>query len=1228
MNLNYFKERDFFSTLNALFEELNIPVNGGIEEPTTAKEILKDTYKDNNAFSLVKDVHFVGMVDDAAFEGGESLSKDEIKADYEGLLIFGIILNQREGCLLPTRSQLAEISRAFNREFYYTPVVLVFKYQDDKDNYLALANTERLTYKQEWREGEKAGKVSLLRDINIDNTHSGHQQILANMSIKGLINSFDSLYKHWQKVFSVSLLNKRFYEELSNWYFWAVKEVTFPSEPTMHSMFEATGESDEKKLQELKQEHNAKNVIRLLTRLLFVWFIKEKKLIPDELFDLEYIKDNILEDLSPLHNDDLFESANTNSHYYKAILQNLFFATLNQEMGKRSFRNDKQHINVTNLMRYQSHFKNPEKYIDLVESVVPFMNGGLFECLDKPHPTKKGVKGGDFIVYKDGFSDRDDVKVIVPDYLFFGVDEQVDLSSVIGISDKETKQAAVKGLINIFNSYKFTISENTPIEEDVALDPELLGKVFENLLASYNPETKASARKQSGSFYTPRETVNYMVDESLIAYLKNTISDWDIPTKDLDKALHELLSFDNINPFKNNVDIQKQIIRALDKSKILDPACGSGAFPMGILQKMVHILDKVDPQSAEWNQRQINRMNLSIEFIEKIDDAKFREQGVKYAKSQVKDMEDAFENNELDYGRKLFLIENCIFGIDIQPIAIQISKLRFFISLIVDQKIDKNKNNFGIRPLPNLETKFVAANTLVGIHSADKQSGLFEKEEVKKLEKELKDVRHRLFSSKVPKRKRELRINDKNLRERIALLLKEGGMENTTARQLSEWDPYDQNTSSPFFDSEWMFDVKTGFDIVIGNPPYIESRNKNLFAPELKDSYQLNVKNRWEDRAKYITKGADLLVYFFEFSLKILSDKGTNSFITQNAWLSTEYGKKFQDFLLLLDMDIRVEDSKLKHFNSKSGPNINTVISFFNKNKNKNNEIKFSSVNISRSIIDNKPYNQKVYQRKDELLKYKWSLLFHSTLIIKLLKKMSIFGSYSNYTVGQGLNYSSNCMLTRESVERLKINDSFLSPIMTKDEGAPYILNTTNRFIVNSNKIDKYTHKDFMENEICVCKITQQRSVPSLILPRGLGRFFAAINNARSYSSSFVEIYTNGDPGIDKNLWLFLNSSIGMLIREVAGRVNLGGGMLKAEASDLKLFPLYNDFNAENEIDKIMNEVECLQSQGVRKLFKEKYQEKIDNIVFKHFDISHQDEKYIKSYLIELVKKREDKSKA
>ena len=178
------------------------------------------------------------------------------------------------------------------------------------------------------------------------------------------------------------------------------------------------------------------------------------------------------------------------------------------------------------------------------------MNGGLFECLDKPHPTEKGPQGGDVIVYEDGFSDRKDNPLKVPDYLFFGLDEEVDLSSVIGIKNKKTKQAAVKGLINIFDSYKFYHCRETRQSKRTSLlTRNCWGKVFENLLASYNPETKTTARKQTGSFYTPREIVNYMVDESLIAYLKNAVVDWGMQGKALDASLHELLSFDPANPF-------------------------------------------------------------------------------------------------------------------------------------------------------------------------------------------------------------------------------------------------------------------------------------------------------------------------------------------------------------------------------------------------------------------------------------------------------------------------------------------------------------------------------------------------------------------------------------------------------------------------------------------------------------------------------------------------------
>lgn len=877
MKLNHFKDIQFLPAIKALFKELKVPMNYVADEPTTAEEILKDTYKGNETFQLVNDVYFVGMIDDAAFDGNQSLDTRQIKSDYDGILVFGITLHQRQNNLLPSRSQLAEISRAFNREFYYTPVVLVFKYHNDEANFIAFANTERLKYKQAWREGEKAGKVSLLRDINIEKPHRGHEDIINQLRIPTsgtkAVDSFAKLFTYWQEVFSVSVLNKKFYQELSNWYFWALKHVTFPNMPTTETVVEKYGKFDQQKLDELIQEHNATNVIRLLTRLLFTWFIKEKKLIPEALFDLDALQKDILNEISPYHEEGtMFAQANKDSVYYKAILQNLFFASLNCPVEAdgidnrtRGFRGDGYgtHRGIDYLMRYKKYFKDPDAFLAMMNKTVPFLNGGLFECLDDKYKN----------LYIDGFSDQmtKGEQLVLPDYLFFGTVEEVDLSAEYGVDNTGTKKAAVKGLINILKSYKFTITENTPIEEDIALDPELLGKVFENLLASYNPETKTTARKQTGSFYTPREIVNYMVDESLIAYLKNAVSDWGIEEKELDEKLHQLTSFDPVNPFDQNADLSKRIVKALDECAILDPACGSGAFPMGTLQKMVHMLQKLDPQNEYWKDVQLNKALLETEEAYGIENKKEREQ-------KLIEINNAFDEqiNDPDYARKLYLIENCIYGVDIQPIATQISKLRFFISLVVDQKPTQNaSDNFNIRPLPNLETKFVTANTLIGIErpKAGSSYNIFDTGKLKEYEKELKKIRHKLFSARTKDTKLKYRQKDEELRNAIAEELKLNGWPNDTAEKLAGWDPYDQNASSSFFDPEWVFDISEGFDVVIGNPPYGAKFSKTE-------------KQYFKNNYNHQNYQPESFLLFVEKAFAIKSSDGVLSYIIPNTWLS------------------------------------------------------------------------------------------------------------------------------------------------------------------------------------------------------------------------------------------------------------------------------------------------------------------------------------------------------
>ena len=546
----------------------------------------------------------------------------------------------------------------------------------------------------------------------------------------------------------------------------------------------------------------------------------------------------------------------------------------------RKFRGKgRQHYNITSLYRYEAYFANSDETLRHFEKI-PFLNGGLFECLDKED--KDDPKK---ILRIDGFSDREDNQLSVPNFLFFSEEKDVDLNSVY---DTKGKRYKVRGLIDILRRYKFTITENTPIEEEVALDPELLGKVFENLLAAYNPETGATARKQTGSFYTPREIVNYMVDESLIAHLKNALDASGFPPdkggRRVTTKLRHLLAY-NDEPHQFTDTETEQLINAIDTLKILDPACGSGAFPMGILHKLVFMLGKLDPRNDQWRQRQIAKVENLINMAEAIDDSTIRRNTIRDLEQEKDNINETFERNELDYGRKLYLIENCIYGVDIQPVAVQIAKLRFFISLVVDQRIDDTQENRGVRPLPNLETKFVAGNTLIGVEKPAQL--LMRNPEIDRKEAELGGVRRKHFTARTPRTKEKYRRLDKQIRAEISQLLKNDGFPSETTKKIANWDPYNQNAVADFFDAEWMFGITAGFDVVIGNPPYINIENLPIAT-----------KNYLFKNYQTCTGRTDIYVAFLEKSISILNIKGIMGFIIPYAFAVQKYGEKMRQMLV------------------------------------------------------------------------------------------------------------------------------------------------------------------------------------------------------------------------------------------------------------------------------------------------------------------------------------------
>ena len=704
----------------------------------------------------------------------------------------------------------------------------------------------------------------------------------------------DVNFVNLKEAFSVEALSKDFYTKLYSWYQWALStelNVTFPNNPET--------EKDDRENMNVK-------LIRLITRLLFVWFIKQKGLVPNNIFDIAQMK-KILVDFNP--------HAIDNGNYYNAILQNLFFATLNcaiidEEGNSRQFATAKSARDTRNLYRYIEMFSISEDDVVKLFAKVPFLNGGLFECLDKP----KGLylKQEHDVLY-DGFSRNGarssngnfKYRAFIPNILFFNDDE------------------IHPGLINLLNQYNFTIEENSPTDAVVSLDPELLGRVFENLLADFNEETKESARKSTGSFYTPREIVDYMVDESI----KNYLLGKDHLGIDAN-SLKELFVKKNV-PTNWNTNTCNNVAEALKNIKILDPACGSGAFPMGCLHRIV-------------------------------------------------ELEEILCKGKVDrYSLKLAIIENCVYGVDIQPIAMLICKLRFFISLICEQtNVDFNspETNFSINTLPNLETKFVAANSLISADIRSYENDWTADENLSLLKEELLNIRNEHFLAKGRKAKRQSQRMDEAKREeimdyivkhstqpdasmisilekevkRLRVNLKEyekevwvdktrpaevtlfGVVETPDAifredinkkrrdelsnqirslenkitkeknkgeivgfeaavKQITEWNPYDQNSVSTFFDPEWMFCLKGKFDIVIGNPPYISTKGIKDMA---KKSYEKEFGFSDDTYNLFIFKG-----------LSLCKDGGSLSYITPKTFWTTQTKRNLRILMLSKQID-------------------------------------------------------------------------------------------------------------------------------------------------------------------------------------------------------------------------------------------------------------------------------------------------------------------------------------
>ena len=736
---------------------------------------------------------------------------------YDSFLFLAVEMNVAEY----SRTHLADATRAVNKLFAM-PVIVLFRYGST----LTFAAIHRRAHKVD-DSRDVLDQVSLIKDIRTKDPHRAHLDILAELTLPRMVatgvNTFEKLHLEWERVLDIEELNRRFYRELFEWFERAVNESTFPND--------GAGEGSQ-------QRH----VIRLITRLLFIWFMKEKGLVPGELFSEQFAKKALTN-----HEKD-------KTDYYRAVLQNLFFATLNTEITKRAFskKSNTTHRDFSKF-RYRKLLADPERFVKNL-SKVPFVNGGLFDCLDD---FLSASAGGRRI---DAFTDNIETHgkdLNVPARLFFD---------------------PLEGLFTLFHRYKFTVEENTPLDREVALDPELLGRVFENLLAAYNPETRETARKSTGSYYTPRQVVDYMVrevlTEALVAKTEQNDGDKEFCRERLQYLFDYSDAMNDADELFEECD-RRTVVAAIADMRVLDPAVGSGAFPMGVLQTLTLALRRLDPDNSLWEEFQKARARTRAGQAFDTRDRQTRNE-------ELYEISSTFDKyRDSDFGRKLYLIQNSIYGVDIQPIACQIAKLRFFISLVIEQTPDKDAPNLGIKPLPNLETRFVAADTLLKLEQ-QAQRGLGQTLEIQALENDLATNREKHFHAGSRKEKLRLRDRDEKLRNSLAEKLAYIGFDPGTAGKIAHWDPFDQNACADWFDPNYMFGVSEGFDVIIGNPPYIQLQKDRGRA-----------RRRYQNEKYETCAGTgDIYQLFYERGCDLLkTGTGMLSYITSNSWLKAEYGK-------------------------------------------------------------------------------------------------------------------------------------------------------------------------------------------------------------------------------------------------------------------------------------------------------------------------------------------------
>ena len=763
----------------------------------------------------------------------------------------------------------------------------------------------------------------------------------------------------------------------------------------------------------------------------------------------------------------LFEKAQKeNLNFFKDYLQYLFYEALAKERD------------------------NENSYYPRFNCRIPFLNGGLFEAQ----------------------YDWKNANISIPTDLFR--------------NDEKNKSGDIgTGILDVFDRYNFTIKEDEPLDKEVAVDPEMLGKVFENML-------EIKERKSKGAFYTPREIVHYMCQESLIHYLDNALNNYNnayqeigadqtnmfgnegnkgqqsiqseineikVPKEDIEQYIREghlalendvrvaargetkTYQFQLPESVRNNADI---IDKKLTEIRICDPAIGSGAFPVGLLHELVTAQLVLKPHLSN---PYLNNKLIGFGFNER----------------------ESVSESRYVYRLKKHIIQESIYGVDIDRSAIDIARLRLWLSLVVDED-----DLEPIETLPNLDYKIVCGNSLVGLppQGADRYPTLKD---------ELETLKKKFYKETNEQEKKRLRneINNKI---------------KTVLETAEDFEGYPIDFDYELFFSE-VWKEKGGFDVVIGNPPY-------------KIEYDKSIKSIYEKLYNTFLRNNDIYVAFFQKGFLLLNDLGSLNYITPNTYLNGDYFINLRK-LIVQNLNI-IEIIDFKSHSVFKDPTVFVSISHISNNLKNNNHL-YKEYNGNLITDDFKQIKKSKESYESLIPKHPIfnKILEQSTVNLDNVFLIKDVG-FNYWTKGGGKNRKGNSIGKRVFLKE-KQNENDI-PYLKGKQIQQYSVDKAENYL-------RYNYVEFLDPDYDTFRFSEDILLtnPKIIYRQTANKIIAAIDNeSRLCDKTVHTIINKKGNSFDLDILLgFLNSELYLFIYRQISQETEGRTFSQVKTTYLKKMP-------------------------------------------------------------------------